>query len=179
MEAVNELSKVSSHTQIILILILCLVAAVFVLENFNRFKKLIGIKTVHELNEENQEERIGSLKKEVDDIKEEIDDIREYEKDATKKRKEFESNVTSTLSEIKDEMFETRVSNIKRELLDFANAITKREYNKECYDHILEQADLYHELLNSRGLENGKTNLAVDYIKRRYSEYLEKGFPEY
>lgn len=179
MEYIKELVNNEGTTRVILILILVLIVAVLILENYSKLKKLLGIKTEKEIHEEQQGKDIRKIEKEVETVKKEIDEIREYSKEATKKRKDFEVSVTDALADIKDQMLQDKIERYRSQILDFGNACKKREYNKEAYDHILEIYDKYEEILKNNEMTNGKVDLAIAYIKKRYSEYMETGFPTF
>ena len=83
------------------------------------------------------------------------------------------------LNGIKKSMLDDKIERMRYEILDFGNACQKRNYNKESYDHVLQTYDKYVEVLKENDLENGQVDLAIAYIKKRYAEYLEKGFPTY
>lgn len=179
-EAVKELAKTQSGSQIILILILVLIVTVLLLENWNKLKKLVGLRSVKEIHEENQEKEIQKIEEEVGSIKDDVAELQTYSKEATKKRKEFEMYITNTLAEMKEDMIDDRINRIRWEILDFSNSCSKRNYNKEAFDHVLElYYSTYNMLLSKYGRSNGKVDLAIDHIEKQYAEYMEKGFPEY
>ena len=76
MDAVKELIKVQGLNQVILILILVLVAVVFIMENLNKLKSFLGIKTIKEIHEEQQEHVIHELESEMNEFKLEVREIK-------------------------------------------------------------------------------------------------------
>ena len=93
--------------------------------------------------------------------------------------KKFQTNIMDALDGIKKSMMDDKIERMRYEILDFSNACQKREYNKESFDHVLQTYDKYEKILEENHLENGQVDLAVAYVKKRYAEYLESGFPTY
>lgn len=66
-----------------------------------------------------------------------------------------------------------RINNIRKEIVDFSLACQKEEHHtRDEYDRIFDRVGAYHELLKKYGMENGKIDIEVNYIKKVYSDCL-------
>ena len=80
--------------------------------------------------------------------------------------------------EVKRQEFETdqkRIMDLRYNILDFADAIRKREFDRETYEHIIFDVHReYDELLNKYGMTNGKVARSMERINERYNELILK-----
>lgn len=53
-----------------------------------------------------------------------------------------------------------------------------RVYNKEIYDHIFDTHTEYERVLEENGLENGKVNSSMQFVRNKYLELMEKSFKQ-
>lgn len=178
-EVVEMATESNPHANVIFIIILVLVATVFILENIKKFKEILGIKDRWDLHEESQGKQIADLKEQVNNIRIEVDELKSYSKEAKEKRMEFENSTTDTLREIREQMIQDRVDTLRTRILEFGSSCQVKQYTKENYDNILKIADDYHALLKKEGLSNSQTDMAMEYIRKQYAEYMVKGFPIY
>lgn len=125
MDAVKELIKGQGLNQVILILILVLVATVLILDNFNKLKSSLGIKTIKEIHEEEQEHVIHELETEVDDFKTEIKEIKKDQEII----KQQLSDLTTNLKKMQDKQDEETRSRIKDRLLQSYKFYKERSIN--------------------------------------------------
>ena len=105
--------------------------------------------------------------------------ITQVAKEATKKRKEFEQKITKSLGDISNSLVSSRIDELRGRILEFSNACSTRQYNKESFDYILASYDMYEKLLAENNMTNGQTEMAIEYIKKKYAEYQQTGFPVY
>lgn len=178
-EVVEMATEQNPHANVIFIIILVLVATVFVLENIKKFKEILGLKNRWELTNDSQNDQIEKLKLNVEKIEHEVDELKTYSKEAKAKRIQFETETTNTLKEIRNEMVQDRVETLRTRILEFGSSCQVKQYTKENFDNILRTADDYHALLDREGMSNSQTDMAMEYIRKMYSEYLIKGFPKY
>ena len=168
-----ELVLNSPHkAELFLVCVAAIVAVKFVIGLIDWFKERFGISTANSRREQEQSERIAK-------IEEETDELKELQRTDHEEMKEFQNEIKDMLNGIKKSMLDDKIERMRYEILDFGNACQKRNYNKESYDHVLQTYDKYVEVLKENDLENGQVDLAITYIKKRYAEYLEKGFPTY
>ena len=178
-EVVEMATEQDPHANVIFIIILVLVATVFVLENIKKFKQILGLRNRWELQDEEQGKQITELKSQIKEIKSEVEDLKIYNKEAKEKRIEFEIATTKTLKEIRDEMVQDRVETLRTRILEFGSSCQVKQYTKENFDNILKIADDYHALLDREGMSNSQTDMAMEYIRKQYADYMVKGFPQY
>ena len=178
-EVVSLATNNDTQNNIIFVIILALVACVFVLENIKKFKEILGLKNKWEILNDNQSTEINDLKKQINNVKIELDDLKSYSREAKEKRIKFESETTETLKEIRDDMVRNRVDTIRGKILEFGSSCKIKDYTKENFDYILKLADEYHSLLAKYEMSNSQTDMAMEFIMKKYAEYMEKGFPNY
>lgn len=53
-----------------------------------------------------------------------------------------------------------------------------RVYNKEIYDHIFDTYTEYERVLEENGLENGKVDSSMQFVRNKYLELMDKGFKQ-
>lgn len=62
-------------------------------------------------------------------------------------------------------------------ILDFSSALSNgRSYNRESFDHIIKIYKKYEKVLEDNKMENGLVDESMKFIRKRYQEYLDKGF---
>lgn len=73
------------------------------------------------------------------------------------------------IEQLSQRIDDNEVGYIRWAILDFANScMNGRRHTKEEFDHVIEQNDKYHKILEEKGLTNGKVDLAYDYIEEIY-----------
>ena len=112
------------------------------------------------------------LERELESIKKEVDDLRSIAKIRDDKCTVFEHDVSDILKEIKDDLLQAQIEEIRYRILDFSCAIQKRRYTKEFYDNILDIYSRYEVILHKNNLTNGKVEMAIKFIKQKYEECL-------
>ena len=93
------------------------------------------------------------------------------------KMEECQAKIMECINSLKIDLAKNNIERMRYEILDFANRVRKSDSNKESYDHILETYDNYMIMLKENGLENGRVDAAMKYIKEKYTDHLENGFP--
>lgn len=183
MAEVNEVVEMATNetggSNLLIILVVTLVAVVFVIENWKKFKDFFGITNRWERREMEQNEQIEDLKTKVGDIQKQVNELKAYSKEAKEKRLEFENATTETLKEIRDDMVKSRVDTLRNRILEFGSSCKIKDYTKENFDYVLKSADEYHAMLEKYSMTNSQTDMALEYIRKKYTEYMEKGFPKY
>lgn len=179
MGEVETVLEISDKAHFVLLIVACIVALVFVLENLNKLKTMFGIKNKWGIHEEEQNMKIDKLETELKELKEEVTKVKIEAKEATKKRKEFEQKITKSLGDISNSLVSSRIDELRGRILEFSNACSTRQYNKESFDYILASYDMYEKLLAENNMTNGQTEMAIEYIKKKYAEYQQTGFPVY
>ena len=177
MSQVETLLNSSGKAQTFILIITALVAFQFLAKLAEWFIEKYEIETKSMKREKMQTESVHMLEKEVDAIKLEIKEIKDSTAHDTEKRLQFETQVTDALKEIKYEMAKDRIDTLRERILEFGCVCHTREYSKEAYDNVLRNYDEYESLLKANNMNNGRTEMAISYIRKKYEEYMEKGFP--
>ena len=171
----NELEFILSNPHIREAFLVCVAAIIvvqFFVKLFDWFRERFGISTASSRREQEQSEKINKIEEETQELKQ----LQESDHEEMKK---FQNDIMDALDGIKKSMLDDKIERMRYEILDFSNACQKRLYNKESFDHVLQIYDKYEKILEENHLENGQVDLAIAYIKKRYAEYLESGFPTY
>lgn len=172
MDELNQLLSVSDKGEVIVTILAALLFFQLIVKLFDYFKERFGISTNASRREKEQSEKINKIEEETQELKQ----LQESDHEEMKK---FQTNIMDALDGIKKAMLDDKIERMRYEILDFGNACQKRDYSKENFDHILATYDKYEKILVENHLENGQVDLAIAYIKKRYAEYLESGFPTY
>lgn len=171
----DELEFILKNPHIHEVFLVCVAAIItvkFIIGLVDWFRERFGISTATSRREQEQSERIAKIEEETEELQ------KTQEKDHEEMRS-FQNKIMDALNGIRKSMLDDKIERMRYEILDFGNACQKRDYNKESYDHVLQTYDKYVEVLKDNDLENGQVDLAIAYIKKRYAEYLENGFPTY
>ena len=172
MNELEMLLKSPHKLETFTVVIAAIVVFQFIVKLFDWVKERFGITTNASRREKEQSEKINKIEEETQELKK----IQESDHEEMKK---FQNEIMDALDGIKKAMLDDKIERMRYEILDFGNACQKRDYSKENFDHILSVYDKYEKILVENHLENGQVDLAIAYIKKRYAEYLESGFPTY
>lgn len=99
-------------------------------------------------------------------IKNCTNDIRQ----SLKEQDEKISNLDKRFEEKCTEDLMDKIDTIRWTILDFGNAITKRDYDKEAYDHIIELHDWYKKTIDEKQIPNGRMDITYAFIEKKYNE---------
>ena len=89
------------------------------------------------------------------------------------------SKISQGVEEIKAELLDTKISNMRWEILDFASSLSVgRLPSKEQFDHVITTHGKYEEVLKEHGLTNGLVTSSMEVINEKYKEFLKDGFSE-
>lgn len=91
--------------------------------------------------------------------KEVIDDLNKVKKDVSTVRNDLQNHI---------------VESQRRDILNFADKLRfNSTRSKEEYDYIINLYDKYEKYLKENNLDNGKVDLAFEYITKKYRECME------
>lgn len=122
------------------------------------FKNKFGIKTGIDTERETIEGRISKL---------ESHDKWQYDKI---------NQITKGIQEIKEQMTNKEIDDIRWELLDFCSALTSgRKYNKEAFEHIFRTYEKYERILEKNGMQNGYVTESMNVAKEMFHNMMSKG----
>ena len=165
---------------IAIIVLLFIVAVPNIYKTFCNFFSTFGIETKWSRREKQEMQDIEYLKSEMNEYKEN----RVHDR---KQSIEIQKQLTDNLQDLKDSLLELKqlfirkeIEDMRWELLDFANAVINgRKYNKEQYDHVLETYTDYERILAENNMENGRVDISMAFVKKRYAELMENGFDKW
>ena len=145
-----------------------------------------GITTKSALAKHAQEEHIKDLNSQVMDLQKEIQQFkenrihdREQSFDIQKQLTSSQTLLQNSVETLRKMLVNKEINDMRWEILDFSNAVMNgRTYNKEIYDHIFDTYTEYERVLEENGLENGKVNSSMQFVRNKYLELMEKGFKQ-
>lgn len=153
---------------IFLTVIAAFVAIQFLLKLLDYFTSRFGIETKASLDKK-------KTKTEIDAIKAEMDQVRETQK----KMLESQDKIIAAVDKLDKREIKNEIERKRYLIIDFANAIHCRKYDREAYSHVLKTYNEYEQILKDNNMENGEADMAIAFIRKKYAEYMETGFPEY
>ncbi len=157
MGAIENLTQVNY-----LIVILGIFAILFgvkeIIEIFSYFKKKLRIKTGVEEDKNTIEDRIKILEKHDNWQYQEI------------------QKISKGIDDIKDNLVQKEISDIRWELLDFCSALTGgRNYNREAFEHIFRTYEQYEKILADNHMSNGYIVESMKAVREIYHNKLVSG----
>lgn len=161
------------------IVMLCVKIKDFVVSTF-------GITTKSALAKQAQEERIKDLNNQIIDLQKEVQQFkdnrihdRDQSFDIQKQLTDSQTLLQNSVENLRKMLVNKEINDMRLEILDFSNAVMNgRVYNKEIYDHIFDTYTEYERVLEENGLENGKVDSSMQFVRNKYLELMEKGFKQ-
>lgn len=157
MESIEKLTQID-YLLVILGFFAILFAVKEIIEIFSYFKKKFRIKTGNEEDKETLESRIKTLEKHDNWQYGEI------------------QKISKGIDDIKINLVQKEISDIRWELLDFCSALTSgREYNKETFEHIFRTYEDYEHILADNHMTNGYVEESMKAVREIYHNKLVSG----
>lgn len=157
MEAIEQLTKIN-YISFIIIFFAILFGIKEVIEIFNYFKKKFRLKTGIDEDKETLENRIKIL---------ESHDKWQYGEI---------QKISKGIDDIKVNLVQKEISDIRWELLDFCSALTSgREYNREAFEHIFRTYEDYEKILTENHMSNGYIVESMKAVREIYHNKLVNG----
>lgn len=161
------------------IVMLCVKIKDFVVSTF-------GITTKSALAKQVQEEHIKDLNNQIIDLQKEVQQFkdnrihdRDQSFDIQKQLTDSQTLLQNSVENLRKMLVNKEINDMRWEILDFSNAVMNgRVYNKEIYDHIFDTYTEYERVLEENGLENGKVDSSMQFVRNKYLELMEKGFKQ-
>ncbi len=161
------------------IIMLCVKIKDFVVSTF-------GITTKSALAKQAQEERIKDLNNQIIDLQKEVQQFkdnrihdRDQSFDIQKQLTDSQTLLQNSVENLRKMLVNKEINDMRWEILDFSNAVMNgRVYNKEIYDHIFDTYTEYERVLEENGLENGKVDSSMQFVRNKYLELMEKSFKQ-
>lgn len=122
---------------------------------------------------------IKTVQKEVQQFKDNRIHDRDQSFDIQKQLTDSQTLLQNSVENLRKMLVNKEINDMRWEILDFSNAVMNgRVYNKEIYDHIFDTYTEYERVLEENGLENGKVDSSMQFVRNKYLELMEKGFKQ-
>jgi len=156
-ESIEKLTQID-YLLVILGFFAILFAAKEIIEIFSYFKKKLRLKTGIDEDKETIENRIKTLEKHDNWQYGEI------------------QKISKGIDDIKINLVQKEISDIRWELLDFCSALTSgREYNREAFEHIFRTYEDYEKILADNHMSNGYIVESMKAVREIYHNKLVSG----
>lgn len=157
MGSIEKLTQID-YLLVILGFFAILFAAKEIIEIFSYFKKKLRLKTGNDEDKETIENRIKTLEKHDNWQYQEI------------------LKISKGIDDIKINLVQKEISDIRWELLDFCSALTSgREYNREAFEHIFRTYEDYEKILADNHMSNGYIVESMKAVREIYHNKLVSG----
>ena len=157
MESIEKLTQID-YLLVILGFFAILFASKEIIEIFSYFKKKLRLKTGIDEDKETIENRIKTLEKHDNWQYGEI------------------QKISKGIDDIKINLVQKEISDIRWELLDFCSALTSgREYNREAFEHIFRTYEDYEKILADNHMSNGYIVESMKAVREIYHNKLVSG----
>lgn len=180
---------------VVLGFLLALFALTGIKDLISRVKKSFGWIDVKEIEKQKLLERVTNLEDKIKEVDKRVTDtscmydtklegfhqqsidIRGNLADDIASVKGIQDDIKASLLDLKRMFIDNEIDTIRFEILDFANAVMDhRNYNKEQYDHVFDIYEKYERILAENGLENGRVDMSMQFLKNKYAELMQTGF---
>lgn len=157
MQEIQNLAQID-YVLVILGLFAILFAVKEVIEIFGYFKKKFRLKTGIDEDRETVENRIKRLEKHDNWQYQEI------------------QKISRGIDDIKDNLVQKEISDIRWELLNFCSALTGgQDYNREAFEHIFRTYEQYEKILADNHMTNGYIVESMKAVREIYHNKLVSG----
>lgn len=90
-----------------------------------------------------------------------------------KKTREQLTSISKQLNDVSNRIDKIEINDMRSAILNFQNACTIRKHTREEFEHIIDLHSQYEQIIKEKGIENGRVDLAFDYISKLYEKSLE------
>lgn len=157
MGSIEKLTQID-YLLVILGFFAILFAAKEIIEIFSYFKKKLRLKTGIDEDKETIENRIKTLEKHDNWQYQEI------------------LKISNGIDDIKDNLVQKEISDIRWELLNFCSALTGgQDYNREAFEHIFRTYEQYEKILADNHMTNGYIVESMKAVREIYHNKLVSG----
>lgn len=80
--------------------------------------------------------------------------------------------ISSKLNNVSDRIDKIEINDIRSSILNFSNSCMERKHTKEEFEHIIDLHSQYENMIEEKGMENGRVDLAFKYISELYGKCL-------
>lgn len=164
--------------------LLLIVVAKFIFETFDSISNKFGIETKYSLQKKSMEREIETLKTQVKELQESATNFyknrvsdREQSFKIQKQLNDNQDAIKDALIELKQIFIENEIDAIRWEILSFCNQVIDGvDFSKEHYDHVFDVHRKYERILEENNMENGRVDMSMDFVTKKYAELLVSGF---
>lgn len=182
---------------VVLGFLLAIAAFIGIKELIIKVKKTFGLVDVKELERQALLDRVSSLEEKIKEVDKRVTDtstmydnkLEGFHQQSIQIRgdlandifavKHTQDDIKSSLLDLKSLVLDDKIDTIRWEILEFSSRLASApngKYNKEQFDHIFELESKYDTILDEHGIENGKFTISMNFIKKKYAEFMENGF---
>lgn len=177
MEYIEKIIEEIGTSNVFITILVLAMSCKFLWELADWFLGKAGIETKWSLKKKAMEKEIESLRKEIDEYKENRIHDREQSFEIQDKLTESQNEIKESLHNLTKMFLKKEIDDKRWEILDFSNSVVNDEKcNKEQYDHVFEVYQDYEKILEENGIENGRVDMSMKFIRKKYAEKMEKGF---
>lgn len=184
-------------TTVVISFILALLALTGAKELIAKVKKNFGWVDIKDLERQDMLDRIANLEKEIKVVDQRVTDtscmydnkLEGYHQQSIKIRgdlandiidvKHTQDDIKTSILDLKHIVIDDKIDTIRWEILDFSSRLISApnaKYNKEQFDHVFDIYEKYERILAENGLENGRVDMSMDFVKKKYTELMSNGF---
>lgn len=193
-DLVKEISELGFGTTV-LGFFLALSAIVGIKVAIKKFKDIFGLVDAEELAQRELLGRVSTLEEKIKEVDKRVTDtscmydtkLEGFHQQSIQIRgnlandivsvKDTQDDIKASLLDLKRMFIDNEIDTIRFEILDFANSVMDhRNYNKEQYDHVFDIYEKYERILAENGLENGRVDMSMQFLKNKYAELMQTGF---
>lgn len=166
-------------------------------EIITQIKTAFGWVSVHDIEKKELEERLAHMEERINKVDKRVTEtsnfynnklegfhqqsieIRDALGEDLASMHEAQSEIKDSLSDLKHIFIDNEIDTIRWEILDFASRVSASstgKYSKEQFDHVFEIWEKYEKILADNGLENGRVDMSMQFLRHRYAELMESGF---
>lgn len=181
MDVVNIINQINEIGWGIVIVsaILLLLISIAIKELAKKTLVTFGLKTNTSIEKEQILERLCNLEKEMDNMKTNSIHDKEQLLDIQKQLTDSQNEIKESLVSLKKMIIKKDIDDMRWDILDFGSGIiSDRKYSKEQYDHVFEIYQDYEKVLKENNMENGRVDMSMEFIRKKYTEKMENGFDE-
>lgn len=84
------------------------------------------------------------------------------------------SSISLQLDDVSNRIDKIEINDMRSTILNFQNSCTIRKHTREEFEHIIDLHSQYEQIIKEKGIENGRVDLAFDYISKLYEKSLEQ-----
>ena len=139
----------------------------------------LGLRTNASIEKEKLMTRLNDMQEEINTFKSNRIHDREQSLEIQKQLTESQKEIKDSLNGLMKMFVKKEIDDMRWDILEFGSGVmANRPYSKEQYDHVFEVYEDYEKILKENGMENGRVDMSMNFIRKKYTENLEKGFDE-